>query len=82
VGNRAAASMTPDAQSQQHQTDDETDLILKASRLKIKGELLEKERLRLAAMRRYAESIGLSQLNPNPHVVDMQLKVHKKRSKI
>jgi hypothetical protein len=82
VGNRAAASMTPDAQCQQHQTDDETDLILKASLLNIKGEVLEKERLRLAAIKRYAESIGLSQPNPYPHVVDMKLKVHKKRSKI
>ena len=60
---------------------DETDLILKASLLNIKGELLEKERLRLAAMKRYAESIGLSQPSPNPRVVGLQLNV-KKRSKI
>ena len=62
VDYRAAAPIKPDAPCQQHQTDasDETDLILKASLLIIKGELLEKERLRLAAMKRYAESIGLS----------------------
>ena len=59
---RAVALIKPDAPCQQHQTDawDESDLILKASLLNIKGELPEKERLRLAAMKRYAESIGLS----------------------
>jgi len=74
VDDRAAAPIKPDAPCQQHQTDasDETDLILKASLLIIKGELLEKERLRLAAMKRYAESIGLSQPSSNPRVVDLR----------
>ncbi len=74
VDDRAVASIKPDAPCQQHQTDasDESDLILKASLLNIKGELLEKERLRLAAMKRYAESIGLSQLSLNPRVVDLR----------
>ena len=74
MDDRAAALIKPDAPCQQHQTDalDETDLVLKASLLIIKGELLEKERLRLAAMKRYAESIGLSQPSPNPRVVDLR----------
>jgi hypothetical protein len=59
---------------------DETDLILNDSLLNNKRELMEKERL--AAMKRYAESIGLSQPSSSPHVVPYpQWKVHRKRSK-